>query len=148
MKARLDALFEKLKLRPIAVPTNATNANGLDYGLVDYALVRRLVFAFLYSPYGSDMPTVATSLSHWLAEAEQGNGAPLWAVMRMAQEQLRCQCSPLDPPPSSGLDATLAIICGDGEKVEDTVEEIEEHQARIAEDSSFAELWTMRAFCV
>lgn len=149
VQARVDALFERLKVRPIAVSTDAKGSTGLDYGLVDYALVRRLVFAFLYTPYAPLAPTpnFASALSYWLSEAEKGNGQPLWNAVKGTQEQFKCRCPTPLPSTNPGLDPTLAILCGDGDKVEDSIDEIEAHQSRMAQDSSFAELWPWRVIC-
>lgn len=151
VKARLEALFARLKVRPIAVSKHAATdlySIGLPYGLVDYALVRWLVFRFLYTPYARLNVTAnfASSLSFWLNEAEKGNGEPIWTAVK--ENQLQCRCSEPMPESNHVADAGIAILCGDGEKVEDTVEELEEHQARLAQESSFGELWTIRAVCV
>ena len=150
VKARFDALFAKLKRRPIAVSTNSTRATALDYGVVDYALVKWLVLVFLYSPYATTpgVAGLAGLLFNWLREAEEGDAAAIWAVMSALQGISQCECPRGAPPTSEFQDAFHAISCGDGDRVEDTVEELEAHQARIMEDSFFGDLWTFRAVCV
>lgn len=109
------------------------------------------MFTFLYTPYGhplANASNAATVLSYWLNEAEKGNGTPLWNAVKGDEKQFECQCPKSDRPPLPTIDPFYAILCGDGDKVEDSVADLEAHQARMAQDSSFAELWAFRVACV
>lgn len=153
VEARLNVLLESLKRRPLAVSLDVDHRSSTDYGLVDYELVRRLLFDFIYNPYAdaSIMPGAhaAPLLASALHEAEKGNGWPLWDAYKSKDISFHCQCpGSTSVPAQKGLEHTLAILCGDGDEVKDSIEELEDFQARMAETSTFAELWTLRARCV
>lgn len=145
---RLNRLFESLKLRPIAVEDHAVGSTALDYGLVDYSLVRRLVFAFLYRPY-SPGPLSATALAHAIAAADAGDGRPFWELQKTREERFLCECAGTAKPTrvASGAEMGLAVACSDGDAVEDSLDELRMHFEKLAQTSSFADMWTHRVRC-
>jgi hypothetical protein len=139
-----------LKKRPLAVPAvNDTIGTSTDYGLVDYQAARRVVFQWLYKPY-----TAAHTVAAALAATEAGDGRPLWELSKSALLDYHCDCGskrPDDGGPSVrsqvGREKTLAIACSDGDVVEDSLDELQEHYEGMAKDSAFAEMWSMRLSC-
>jgi hypothetical protein len=145
---RFNAIFSALKKEPIAVllPKNqSSTVSSSDYGIVDYGLVRRIVFNYLYKPYGSGLNS--TTVAHILAAVEKGDGKPAWDASKAGQPALKCECPGVPQPPAMGS-ASTAIACSDGEPVEDSPEDLEKHYERMAEDSSFADMWSIRATCM
>jgi hypothetical protein len=174
VKARTEAIFAQLKARPMAVlplrssvNSNSTadgfgadtdqdisDAGKLQYGIVDYASARHLVFQFLYKPYAAGQGvgnTNATSLAHALAAVEHGNGRPLFELAQALEgKEFRCECDKDKEPETTAIDGretTLAIACSDGDVVEDSVEELQKHYEGMAEMSSLAEFWGVRVQC-
>ncbi len=150
IKLRLNSLYESLKRNPIAVPAKGSDFTAGDYGLVDYALVRRLIFGFLYSPYPGvkEAGITPSALASALAAAETGNGVPLWDLQKNDAAQFKCECSSGAKTIPNTNGATAAIACGDGDAVEDSVEALQAHYEKMSQDSMFAELWTdTRARC-
>lgn len=148
--ARVDNLFAKLKTNPIPVPLPSNSTSATDYGIVDYGLVRGIVFQFLYKPYNSgasaNRTISATKLAKALAAADNGDGLPLWDLQKAGRPSLKCECpgAPKSAPLGS---AHLAIMCTDGEPVTDTLEELREHYEAMVKYSSFADVWAARVGC-
>ena len=143
--ARVENLFAKLKTRPIAV-TLPRNSTGVpDYGVVDYGLVRGLVFAFLFEPMGHGTMTAGT-MARILASADHGDGLPAWNAQKDALPQLKCECPSAPALPAMG-DGSYAIACSDGDPVNDSLEELQERYEKMAKDSSFADMWGLRVAC-
>lgn len=143
--ARVDNLFAKLKTQPIAVPLPHNSTGAPSYGVVDYALVRGLVFGFLYKPMNNGT-TSAASLARILAAADKGDGLLAWNANKDAQPQLKCECPGAPALPAMGS-ATHAIACSDGDPVDDSVEQLQELYEKMAKDSSFADMWGLRVSC-
>jgi hypothetical protein len=147
VKARVEAIFSRLKTHPITVLPNIGEGQ-LQYGILDYASARNVVFMFLYKPYYPG----PTSLAHALAATERGNGRPMWELSQAlkGKPEFRCHCGE-DPEPETIFlgppEQELAVSCSDGDKVDDTVEDLQEHFERMAKMSSFAELWPIRIQC-
>ncbi|PSS36784.1 hypothetical protein PHLCEN_2v1415 [Hermanssonia centrifuga] len=150
IKSRLNSLYESLKYSPIPVSAKGSDFTAADYGLVDYALVRKLIFGFLYAPYPGMRPGGVTpsALASALAAAENGNGLPLWDLQKNGTEQFKCKCGGGANPVPRTDGATVAIACGEGDVVEDSIEELQAHYEKMSQDSTFAELWTVHASCV
>ncbi|KDQ18796.1 hypothetical protein BOTBODRAFT_153690 [Botryobasidium botryosum FD-172 SS1] len=129
--SRLDALYASVKARPVPVFTS------LGYGVVDYSMLRQLIFTSLYSPYNS-YPQLADAL----AALEKNDGGPLLGLYARSEEKLECDC-PRTPVPELPLsyDAALGIRCTDGVPVEDDVEELQAHFEKLGKLSSFADVW-------
>jgi hypothetical protein len=153
VKVRADAIFAKLKKGPLPVlpAKNATHtSNGANYGLVDYAMARGLVFKFLYSPYGKKGMNAALVVSA-LAAVEKGDGRPLWDLASVYRtKDFKCECDKdKDTEPQAQLreESALAIACSDGDVVDDSIVELQAHYEDMAKMSGFAELWDLRINC-
>ncbi|KAF7340391.1 AB hydrolase-1 domain-containing protein [Mycena venus] len=122
---RLTALTASIREQPVPVLTPA------GYGVVDFSLLRRSLFAALDSPF-----TLFSTLARGLAALENGDGDTLYSIVQ--QPQFQCDCSnntafsPID-------DSTVAIECGDAVEVTDSIEEVTEFYQNAARTSQFAE---------
>jgi hypothetical protein len=145
ISARLEALFSKLKKRPIPVtlPEQGTD-HPRSYGLVDYSAVRHMVFNYLYKPYSGNLSSV--DLAANLAAVERGDGLPTWTSLAPLLPPIGCPACGLPKPPMLG-DAQTAIMCTDGDPVVEGVPQLQAHYERLAVDSSFADLWENRLRC-
>jgi pimeloyl-ACP methyl ester carboxylesterase len=145
VSARYDSILQNLKRRPLAVPSNSTTSSDLDYGIVDYATVKSVVFAYLYSPYPQvpgKTASAASTLSFYLSEIEKGNGLPLWNVWKGTLPHFVCTCPPGAPgnvPATLSPDALMTYMCGDGRVVDQSIEEMEQFLKGI--NSTFADVW-------
>lgn len=151
MLNRINVLFDSLKRRPIAVPINSTSPDAdAAYGLVDYKIARSIVFDFLGTPYDSLFSGAlsASSLASALTAAESDDGLPLFRLWN--EDRFTCACTPDGPTPNrEDLESVAtAIACGDGDVVEDSVEDLQVVFDELAKTSSFADIWPMRARCV
>jgi hypothetical protein len=155
VKERVDSIFAALKSRPIPIHArkNSTVTSDMaDYGLVDYRMARSLTFRFLYAPYGSK-GLDAAALSRALAATETGDGRSLWDLAaRVRQKEFRCNCDQDEDKEETrqaqmDREGTLAIACSDGDVVNDSLEELQNHYEGMAKMSSFAELWNIRITC-
>jgi hypothetical protein len=145
---RITATLERLKRQPLAVTHMKNESEVLDYGIVDYSLVRRLMFAFLYRPYSAG-PLNGTALATALAAAERGDGWPFWELQRSREVRLPCDCSTGSRPPrvADGAEMGLAVACSDGEEVNDSLEELKDHFEMVGKTSKFVDMWTHRVRC-
>jgi hypothetical protein len=149
VKARADTIFTKLKTGPLPVLPAKNATSALEYGLVDYVMVRSLVFQFLYSPYdkkGMNAAIVASAL----AAIEHGDGRPLWDLASAYRtKDFKCDCDKdrdFKPPRYTKV-SNLAITCSDADAVEDNVAGLQAHYENMAKMSSFAELFDVRVNC-
>ncbi|GJE90062.1 alpha/beta hydrolase [Phanerochaete sordida] len=150
--ARLTAIFDALKQRPLPVYNNIT---GKEYGLIDYKIARSALFNRLYSPYPStpEGPTYPImDLLEALAQVEKGDGLALgrWMGIVPAQTLFSCNCpSKPRPPQVLSPEAFTAIACSDSDlaRAGDTIEDLEEHFAKMRGDSEFADQWPFRVIC-
>ncbi|KIP02216.1 hypothetical protein PHLGIDRAFT_305697 [Phlebiopsis gigantea 11061_1 CR5-6] len=149
---RITDIFTSLQRRPLPVHSDAANPHG--YGLVDYRTARLALFYFLYGPYargGQSHP--AMRVAHALAAAERGDGAPLSAFDASRELPLHCECpvpgQPAPPPAVDTPDTMAAIICADaaGQRLNDTVQDLEAHFHAMLETSEFAPAWPFGAWC-
>lgn len=148
VSTRLHSILEHLKRRPLSVATRL-NGSAPQYGLVDYKMAHRVLFSYLYSPYGSNGVYFAQNLSHAFAEAEKGNGAPLGRLTGLVPTPFKCECPAPGPPvvPLLTPDTMTAIACGDGGLLNDTEHDLEKHFKKMFADSEFADMWSYRARC-
>ena len=140
--ARVQTILEGLRTDPIPFFDHATES----YGVVDYSVVKRLLFLALYSPYSLG-PTVLTALGN----IEKGDPELAWQMAgRTILQSLitdGCVCPVPLAKPVGGWESTLAIACGDAEPVTDGVAELRQEFERNAGDSIFADCWTVRVSC-
>ena len=147
--ARLTAIFDALKRRPLPVYNNIT---GKEYGLVDYKLARRALFTLLIAPYGTTTKYPSVDRLRALADVEKGDGLALARLAGIvpADAPFSCSCPGEPRPPIADTpDATAAIVCADAEAArgEDTVEDLEEHFRKMSEGTEFADQWPFRTYC-
>jgi hypothetical protein len=145
VKARYDSILDNLKHRPLAVRSNSTKSSDLDYGIIEYMMVKQAVFAYLYSPYRQvpdQQASAASILSFHLSEIEKGNGLPFWNALKTTLPHLACSCPPDAPgniTESLTRDALATYMCGDGRAIHESIGEMEEYLKGFK--SSFADLW-------
>jgi hypothetical protein len=138
VQARLENILEKLRQEPVPVPSAGSPH---DYGLVDYSMAKALIFGWTYAPYQT-----ASLLASAFAALEKGNGTLVYGVMR--GYMLSCDCSkpPRKPAPLAS-EHTLAIACGDAIAVDENIEELQSHYERMAQFSTFADVWSIHLQC-
>jgi hypothetical protein len=128
---RLEDLYAAIKRAPVAVPlvtasSSTVTSASADYGLIDYGVVRDVLFNFLLKPYA--FPVNATALASALVALESRNGRPMWNLVKGGQPAFACQCgeSPIFKP-ASGSELTLAVACSDGDVIQDSMEQLQAH---------------------
>ncbi|KAJ7598664.1 hypothetical protein C8J56DRAFT_1000238 [Mycena floridula] len=126
----LEALYDKIRLGPL--PVN----NGSMYGLVDYSLLRAVIFRSLYKPYTTFMTLAAA-----LRDLETGDGTALYKMGY--QDPFECSCN------SEGAvdhiqrpETTTTVICNDALNSNYTFEESLEVVQENMEFSPWFDLWS------
>ncbi|KAH9483235.1 Carboxylesterase A [Psilocybe cubensis] len=114
IRRNLTSIFESIRYRPISVKTDST------YGLLDYSKLKQTIFATLYNPY-----VFFPSLAKALAELVTGNGSTLYTLIPDSIVP-ECQCDP-ELSYTSDTDASIAIICNDGEEILEDIDALENH---------------------
>ncbi|KAJ7777630.1 alpha/beta hydrolase fold-domain-containing protein [Mycena maculata] len=131
---------DSIRTQPIPVRTPS------NYGLVDLALLRRVILDVLYAPQGYFAP-----LAEVLAALTRSDGAPLFELPFL-DPTFECSCEPTDHQADVLLDqeALMAIICNDGRAVPSGFEEAERHYKNmlLASDWGFGGLFaSIRISC-
>lgn len=141
--ARLTKIFDNLARNPVSIP--ATGGASLDYGVLEYNMVRKNFFEFLTSPYVD----TGRSIMAALRALEDGDGRPYWDFLFPPAPPSASNCT-LTPsaPPFQATDAETAIACSDGLPVNDTAEQLEEYFQELKAQSEFADVWGVRPTCV
>ncbi|KAF7304011.1 AB hydrolase-1 domain-containing protein [Mycena indigotica] len=121
---RITALTNAIRKQPVPVVTS------MGYLLIDYSLLRSIIFEALYSPYDS-FPLLADAL----ADLEKGNGTTLYTLVA----QPLYQCGDNTSVADSEADVEFAVSCGDAVEVNDTLDELEAFYATAARVSQFSE---------
>ncbi|KAI0031333.1 alpha/beta hydrolase fold-domain-containing protein [Vararia minispora EC-137] len=129
ISANLGALYEQLKAAPIPA------TDGVNYGVVDYSLVRHLVRASLYSPYSS-----FASLAEGFALAAQGNASLLFSLGYTPLSNSPCNCSKEDPT-INNVNTFLTVSCNDADTQNKTISEWEAFYEAAANVSAYADVW-------
>lgn len=141
ISARVDTLLESLKIEPISF----YNETSGEYGSLDYSAAKGAIFTVLYTPHQN-----GAALTVALALAEQGEGQPLFTLSGRvaANSDYVCSCSETPSTPfADGYENTLAIACGDSGPFNGTLDDMKALYAEMAQDSQFAELWTIYLTC-
>jgi hypothetical protein len=140
IKARVDRLFDSLKLKPLPVVIG----NGPQgYGVVDYGMVRNTVFNILYSPFSVG----GKNTSIMLASLEQGDGSLVYAAQPSNSLSLQCSCDGIPSEENVNELAGISIFCSDGDPVNDTLSDLQKWFEANQKESTFAELWPQRITC-
>jgi hypothetical protein len=114
--------------------------------VVDYQLARQNVLSFLYRPFTRD----AAGLAKILVALEQGDGGPAWAAWGVSQPTCTCSsacANTTSTPLATGIDVLLAIACGDADKLDYDLAELQRVEDRIAAESQFADVWPQHVWC-
>ena len=140
IKNRVNGVIERLRVAPVAF-VNATNG---EQGIVDYHLAKYQLFSTI-----TLLHSRGRSFANAFAELEQGNPEPIWRLSRAAQFQqlLDGSCEPLANRTYIGAVGSVAISCGDGDPVPDSLEDLRNYHLELSQQSSFAELWGFRVRC-
>ncbi|KAJ7122629.1 alpha/beta hydrolase fold-domain-containing protein [Mycena crocata] len=124
---RLAVLTASIRGQPVPVITPSS------YGIVDYSVLRRTLFATLYVPYN-----FFGLLAEGLAALEGGNGTIIYSLTE--QLPFQCECNDDSVPfHLNGAEATVAIQCGDAVEVPDSLADFEQFYNSAARTSQFAE---------
>jgi hypothetical protein len=124
---RLMALYESIRAQPVVVHTTS-------YGIVDYSLLRRVIFTSLYLPY-----TLFPILAKALSDLEAGDGTTLFELV--AHQNFECHCDEKSAPfYDNSFEAQTAIMCSDAQEVHDSPQELHTYYEDLVKVSSWAEL--------
>ncbi|KAJ6480976.1 TAP-like protein-domain-containing protein [Mycena sanguinolenta] len=127
--AKVDKIYASLRARPIPVRTD--NASGL----IDWNLVRGVLFSSLYSPYA-----FFSTGARILADLYQGNGTSLFEILQQ-QPAFQCACDPSEYQFERLPEALYGLLCNDGERISPEYEDVVAHYERLSETSSWADVW-------
>lgn len=127
-----------LRKRPVAL----VQPDGVVYGVVDWPMLRDATFQAFHSPY-ADYPDLAQAV----ADLENRNGSALYALSGRTDSQWRCDCTDPDCVQTGPPEVNIAIMCGDGEPVHDSYEDLEAYVAALRQTSTWADEWLWRLYC-
>ncbi|KAJ3500369.1 hypothetical protein NLJ89_g9828 [Agrocybe chaxingu] len=129
-------VIKTIRAHPLPVKTD------LKYGILDYNSVRLAIFISLYAPYN-----FFQFLAQGLAELAAGDGRRLLEFVKAPPFQ--CSCDPSQHLHDVVWDAQTAILCNDGDDIPDDLESTQEYFERMANTSSWADIWSpIRLSCV
>ncbi|KAJ7159601.1 Alpha/Beta hydrolase protein [Mycena filopes] len=132
--ARLATLTDTLRTQPIP----AITSHG--YALVDYSLLRMVIFNSLYMPFMYFPP-----LAQALALLERGNGTALYDLFEELSGDVpfECDCNANNTAPftTNGAEAAIAVQCGDAVPVNDSIGQLTEFYQNAARTSQFVEFF-------
>ncbi|KDR74350.1 hypothetical protein GALMADRAFT_141400 [Galerina marginata CBS 339.88] len=129
IQKNLTTLFESVRSRPVPVKFGST------YGILDYSKLRVTVFQSLYAPF-----RMFPILAQGLAELAAGDGNTLFSLFRAPP--FECACDQKAPTFGIVEDASLALLCNDGEVVPSDLSSAEEHLERMMKVSQWGEVWS------
>ncbi|KAJ7667054.1 hypothetical protein B0H17DRAFT_1184269, partial [Mycena rosella] len=133
---KMDKIYATLRERPIPVRTNTS------FGLVDYSMVRRVIFQALYAPYAR-FPDLAQAF----ADLSAGNATALFKMSE--QPPFECAYDNSGDRLESVLEATFAVTCNDGSRILPGYEDTVTHYQKMSETSTWADVWEpIRIACV
>ncbi|KAJ7123174.1 TAP-like protein-domain-containing protein [Mycena epipterygia] len=134
---KMDKIYASVRARPIPVRTN------ISFCVVDYSMVRSVVFRSLYAPYAR-----FPSLAQALADLSMGNGTALFKMFEKTPFECSCDSSeyPLD---SIEREAGVAVRCNDGKRISGAYEDAVAHYQELSKTSTWADVWqAARMACV
>ncbi|TEB34821.1 hypothetical protein FA13DRAFT_1788447 [Coprinellus micaceus] len=136
IKRNLTKLHESVRREPVTVKTDSF------YGVVNYSLLRGVIFSALYSPYRAFQPVADA-----LAQLAAGDGAPLLSLLGAAP--YKCSCNPFEHIRDAVRDGQTTLVCNDGDEVPNSLEELEEYYEGLVKVSEWADIWgSVRGSCV
>ncbi|KAJ7454309.1 TAP-like protein-domain-containing protein [Mycena galericulata] len=128
IQENVDKIYASLRARPIPVRTTTS------FGIVDYSTMRRAIFLSLYIPYAR-FPALAQAL----ADLSGGNGTALFKMTE--RPAFECDCDPSEFRFEEVEEASDAVRCNDGKRVEASYEDFVEHYHNTSKLSSWADVW-------
>ncbi|KAF4622312.1 hypothetical protein D9613_009057 [Agrocybe pediades] len=136
IRKNLTSIYDSLRSRPIPVKTEK------GYGLVDYAMVRGLVFRALYSPLSA-----FRILAKALAALAAGDASLIFNIAFIPPS--KCSCDPSDGLFNNVIDGLSAVLCNDGDDVPGDLTSSEKYFEMLSKTSQWAEMWaSIRLGCV
>ncbi|KAF8902292.1 TAP-like protein-domain-containing protein [Mucidula mucida] len=138
IEANLNALYASVLASPVPVYSPSSPA----YGIVDYRVLRNAVRAALYAPYAS-----FTTLAQGLAQLAAGNGSSIYQ-MQLDSAPFECGSSNSTSTYLNTLEVLVAVSCGDGVEITNSVTELQDYWTELSGISSFSDamIW-VRATC-
>ncbi|KAF7305880.1 AB hydrolase-1 domain-containing protein [Mycena chlorophos] len=127
--ALVDLLLS-LQQKPVPAVASLTAGNA-GYGVVDYSLVKNVIFQSLYQPY-KEFPALAQAL----ADLAAGNASTIYA----ASGPQEFTCEPGAAPVNKMFEAGASITCTDV-RLNDTLADLQSYYAGMAAISEFADVW-------
>ena len=140
IRDRVNGVIERLRVAPIAF----VNATDGEQGIVDYFIAKNQLFRTIYFPHSQ-----GRSFANALAALEQGDSEPIWRLSQTARlaQLLDQSCDPLTNRSYIGVVSSVAIACGDGDPVQESLEDLRNFYQELSQQSSFADLWTLHVGC-
>jgi len=156
IRLRVKNILDKLQRTPLyaILPTNFSSGTGLNYGIVDRALARRVLFTALYEPRRGMLAWFAA-----MVDAEHGDGRAMYDISDKQDPLFRCPCNSSsgdgqgeaedegDPMGYRSMELEDAIACSDAGEVEADEAKLRDVQKRLRDQSEFAEFWVMNIRC-
>ncbi|KJA18178.1 hypothetical protein HYPSUDRAFT_45494 [Hypholoma sublateritium FD-334 SS-4] len=138
IERNLTTIFTSLSARPISVHTNTS------YGIVDYTLLHHLIFGALYFPYAT-FPKLAQAL----AALTTGDARPIYE-MAIPAPKFECSCDENSGRAYASVpDATMAILCNDGDVVPGDLDATQAYYDMMTKSSKWGDIWSnIRMGCV
>lgn len=138
---RINKLLTMIKAEPIPFLTIGGGGASRDtYGLIDYSMVKGWIFSSLYNTHGGP----GKFLMSILAQLERGVMVDVY--YGFLDSLFACHCSGPDVP-WDGNTHSLAIACGDAPPIDETLEESRALYEKMAQNTSFADVWPMHLYC-
>ena len=137
---RVDRLLDRIKVEPIPY-YNPGGPSGDTYGVIDYALVKGMIFDTLYNTHGGGRLLLVT-----LSKLEKQD---LLFAYRYIDSLFQCECpeSGKKSLPWQYMTPTYGIACGDAEPIDETMEDAVALYEKIAQNTTFADTWPLHLFC-
>ncbi|KAH8826670.1 TAP-like protein-domain-containing protein [Flagelloscypha sp. PMI_526] len=133
IEAELEELYTKIRREPIAVHLSPTH-----YGIVDYEVLRMMIFRALYYPWDT-FPKIAQALADL---KNKGDGRALFDLYENPHKVTCSSCDPNQYADVSVLEGIAAVACNDGMDVDGTeLESFLEYSKILREKSVWAEAW-------
>ncbi|PPR04800.1 hypothetical protein CVT26_012973 [Gymnopilus dilepis] len=128
IERNITALYDAIRSKPIPMKTEKS------YGLLDYEMLRSVIFRALYSPYAT-----FAGLAEDLAALAAGDGTGIFD--KVSQPPYQCDCDSSRHQFDQVGDATFAVACNDGDDVPRDLESAKEHFEMLTKASSWADKW-------
>ena len=128
IERNITALYDAIRSKPIPMKTEKS------YGLLDYEMLRSVIFRALYSPYAT-----FAGLAEDLAALAAGDGTGIFD--KVSQPPYQCDCDPSRHQFDQLVDATFAVACNDGDDVPRDLESAKQYFEMLSNASSWADKW-------